>query len=294
MRAKRRSALVLLRGLSMVMYVLLAGCASASTSSAIPTFTPTTVAPTAPPTSTPTPTATYTLTPTATATFTPKPTATPTATATPTPIPAPTETSTPTIYTIPIGELSLDSEEEVTVRGRIVATGSFSKGFKFTLDDGTGQITLLLWHDLYDICGAAPQLNVGATVIVEGQVGDYEGQLQIEPRFPDAVDVVAAGGGAFAPARDIATLADHLDEVVTLTGEIQNVEDAGSGVKIWVADKTGQALVFLWDTVLERVPQANPALGTPGTRVRVTGVVQEYRGALEVVPTLPYDVEVLP
>ncbi|MEA3396033.1 MAG: hypothetical protein U9R05_01045, partial [Chloroflexota bacterium] len=63
---------------------------------------------------------------------------------------------------------------------------------------------------------------------------------------------------------------------------------------IWVADKTGQALVFLWDTVLERVPQANPALGTPGTRVRVTGVVQEYRGALEVVPTLPYDVEVLP
>ena len=53
------------------------------------------------------------------------------------------------------------------------------------------------------------------------------------------------------------------------------------------------APVFIWRTILDRIPKANPALGTAGTRVRVVGVVQEYRGNLEIVPALPYDVEVL-
>lgn len=184
-------------------------------------------------------------------------------------------------------------EGRITVRGRVVATASFSRGFKFTLDDGTGQVTLLMWDNVYDESPAAPRLNVGATVLAEGEVGEYEGELQLTPPFPDNVTVVAEGG-PFAPDRSIDSLGGHLDELVTISGEIVNVEDAGSGVKIWVADETGQVQVFIWDNVLARIPQANPALGTPGTRVHVTGRVQEYKGALEVVPTLPYDVEVLP
>ena len=276
---------------------LTAGCSSTATPT--PQATPTSAPPTATNAATATPTATPTAAPTATATFTLEPsstpteTASPTATESPTSIPSPTATATPEIRTTAISALDPTSDEDVTVRGRIVATSSFSKGFKFTLDDGTGQVTLLMWHDIYDTCACAPQLNVGATVLANGQVGEYEGEMQIEPPFPERVELVAAGG-AFAPEHDIGTLPEHLDTLATITGVIENVEDAGSGVKIWVADETGQVLVFIWDNVLERIPQANPALGTPGNRVRVTGEVQEYKGTLEIVPTLPYDVEVLP
>lgn len=276
---------------------LTAGCSSTATPT--PSATATTAPPTATDTATAAPTATATAAPTATATFTLEPSSTPTtaasptATGSPTPVPSPTATATPEIQTTAISALDPTGDEDVTVRGRVVATSSFSQGFKFTLDDGTGQVTLLMWHDIYDACAAAPRLNVGATVLANGQVGEYEGELQIEPPFPERVDLVAAGG-AFAPEHDIGALPEHLNTLATITGVIENVEDAGSGVKIWVKDETGQVLVFIWDNVLERIPQANPALGTPGTRVRVTGEVQEYKGTLEIVPTLPYDVKVLP
>ena len=56
---------------------------------------------------------------------------------------------------------------------------------------------------------------------------------------------------------------------------------------------SGEILVFVWRNILDRV-QNNAALGIPGTRVRVTGVVQEFRSNREIVPTLPYDIVVLP
>lgn len=298
MQSKSKRLHLPTRALMVLICLWTVGCSSTAATPA-PTATPTIAPPTATYTPTPAPTATSTPAATATATLTPEPSATPTtaasptATGSPTPVPSPTETMTPEIQTTSISDLDPGSEEEVTVRGRVLATSSFSKGFKFTLDDGTGQVILLMWHNVYDESPSAPRLNVGATVLAEGEVGEYEGELQIEPRFYDDVTVVTPGG-AFASEHEIGALADHINELVTITGEIINVEDAGPGVKIWVADETGQVQVFMWDNVLERVPQANPALGTPGTRVRVTGEVQEYKGALEVVPTLPYDVEVLP
>jgi RecJ-like exonuclease len=182
--------------------------------------------------------------------------------------------------------------QTATVWGRVVSTASFSKGFKFTLDDGTGQVTLLLWHDVYDACADAPGLNVGAQVRAVGEVGTYDGELQLEPQSGDAVDVLTAGGGG-GPLLEAAALGDALGQRVAIEGELVTVQDAGSGTKLFVSDGTGQALVFIWDTVLTRIPGANPALGTPGTRLRVTGQVKEYEGTLELVPVLPYDVEIL-
>ncbi len=54
-----------------------------------------------------------------------------------------------------------------------------------------------------------------------------------------------------------------------------------------------EVLVFIYQNILDRIPN-NTALGTPGSRVRVVGVVELYKGDLEVVPVLPYDVVVLP
>lgn len=193
---------------------------------------------------------------------------------------------------MPIGDLHAGyADQEVTVAGQVIAAASFAKGFKFTLDDGTGQVILLLWHSVYDDCWDAPQLNVGATARATGQVSQFEGELQIVPNFGGDVKVTVPGA-PFAPQRDIGSLSAHVEQQVTITGQISRVEGTGQGAKLFIADDTGEVLVFLWNNVLERV-RNNQALGTPGARVRVVGTVQVYRSNLEIVPVLPYDVEVL-
>ncbi len=193
---------------------------------------------------------------------------------------------------LPIGSIDAGQVgQEVTLSGQVVDTASFAQGFKFTLDDGSGQIVLLMWHNVYDDCWDAPQLNIGATVQVKGEVGQFEGQLQVEPNFGGDVKVTTSGG-SFASQVEIASVGAYLDQRVTIVGQVLRVEGVSSGVKIFVGDETGETLVFIWNNVLERVAN-NQALGVPGTRVRVVGLVQEYRSNLEIVPVLPVDVVVL-
>lgn len=176
--------------------------------------------------------------------------------------------------------------------GVVISADSFSHGFKFVLDDGTGQVTLLMWHNVYDESWAAPELNLGATVRATGEIGEFEGELQIVPDFGGDVRVTAVAPST-APTANIGDLGNHMGQRVTITGQISRIEGTNSGAKLFVTDDTGEILIFVWHNILDRV-QNNTALGTPGTRVRVTGVVQEFRSNREIVPTLPYDIVVLP
>ncbi|MFQ6102158.1 MAG: OB-fold nucleic acid binding domain-containing protein [Anaerolineae bacterium] len=251
----------------------------------------------------PTPVATATLAPTETMppTETPLPTGTPTPEPTPMPAETPTPTATPTpeatltpkVTLMSIGSVTGDrAGEEVTVEGTVVGTASFSAGFKFTLDDGTGQITLLMWHNVYDDCWDAPEINLGARVRAAGKVGQYEGELQIEPGFGGDVKAIEPAA-VWATPREIGSLtSDDEGQRVMIEGEVIRVEGFSSAAQVFLNDGTGDALVFIWRTILDRIPD-NTALGTPGSRVRVVGTVEIYKGALEVVPTLPYDVVVL-
>ena len=268
---------------------------------AVPTATITqtpTNTPTNQPTNTPTPTAPPTDSPTETAipiTETVEPTAVPIIeeTAVSTPIsPAISPPSSTNSVTISLADLPAHLGAEVTVSGQIVSAASFSQGFKFTLDDGTGRADLLLWHNVYDEAWDAPQLNIGATVNATGKVGQFDGVWQVEPDFGGDVKVTTSSGGS-APARAIGDLANHVGEAAQINGTILRLESTGSAVKIFVGDETGEIVVFVWRTILDRIPN-NVALGEEGTRVRVNGRVENYRSNLELVPALPYDVEVLP
>jgi uncharacterized protein YdeI (BOF family) len=273
----------------------LSGCGG----TAHPTITPT-LTPSPPPTDTPEPT--VTLSPTATpaptdvpATDVPTsaPTPTPTDTPTATLIPTPEETPTPAVELTPIKAITADrAGEEVTVEGAVVGTASFSAGFKFTLDDGTGLIVLLMWHNVYDDCWDAAEINLDAEVRATGQVAEYEGELQIQPDFGGDVKAVEGATAGAAP-REIGTLTgDDEGQRVMVEGQVVRVEGLGDAVKSFVRDDTGEIVVFMWRAVLDRV--ANSAgLGTPGSLVRIVGTVQVYRGNLEIVPTLPVDVTVL-
>jgi DNA/RNA endonuclease YhcR with UshA esterase domain len=182
--------------------------------------------------------------------------------------------------------------EEVTVEGEVVDTASFSKGFQFTLDDGTGQIVLLTWHDVYDDCWDAPKLSLGAIVQVTGMVSEYEEQLEIQPRFGGEVRVVQAAT-IQASRRDIGSITGaDAGRRVMIEGKVVRTEGLSSAVKVFLADESGEILVFIWRNILDRISD-NTGLGTPGSLVRVVGPVQTYRANLEVVPPLPNDVAVL-
>ena len=278
--------------IAIALTVVLTGCGGATQPTAIPTTKPLpTPAETATlaPTETPPPTGTSL----PTETPTPQPTPTPADTATPTTPPTPEATPTPEVTLTPIGNITADRiGEEVTVEGVVVGTASFSAGFKFTLDDGTGQVVLLMWHNVYDDCWDAPEINLGAKVRATGEVGQYEGELQIEPGFGGDVKAIKPPS-AWATLRDIGSLSsDDEGQRVMIEGEVVRVEGFSAAAKVFLNDGTGDALVFIWRTTLDRIPN-NTALGTPGSRVRVVGTVELYEGALEVVPTLPYDVVVL-
>jgi len=209
------------------------------------------------------------------------------------PTPTPASTPTPKDIPTPIEAITTDRVgEEATVEGAVVGAASFSAGFKFTLDDGTGQIVLLMWHEVYDDCWDALEINLGAKVRAAGEISQYEGVLQIQPNFGGDVEAIESAT-AWAAPREIGSLSGGDEgQRVMIEGNVIRVEGGEGWAKIFVGDETGEVVVFLWRNALDRIPD-NVALGTEGSRVRVVGAVEVYRSNLEIVPTLPSDVTVL-
>jgi DNA/RNA endonuclease YhcR with UshA esterase domain len=286
---------VKLAGIAILLLVTVAGCGCAeqptATTKPLPTAALATAASTAVPTATSTPFPADTPAPTNTSapTRTPLPTDTPE----PTLIPTPAATATPEVVLTRLSDVTAGRiGEEVTVEGEVVGAESFSAGFKFTLDDGTGQIVLLMWQDVYDDCWDAPEINLGARVRATGEIGEYEGELQIEPGFGGDVKAIE-GAAPWAAAREIGTLSGGDEgQRVMIEGSVLRVEGRGTWAKVFIGDETGEVLIYIYENVLNRIPN-NTALGVEGTHVRVVGTVEIYGSNLEVVPALPYDVVVL-
>jgi len=181
--------------------------------------------------------------------------------------------------------------KQVNTIGRVAAAASFSSGFKFSLTDGADQITLILWHRIYDALPQAASLNVGAEVEITGWITEYDGELQLEPH--NAQDItVTSRPQSIPPVRNIDAMASYLGERITIAGAVAQANETGSGARVIVSDETGQGQVFIWNSIFERIPNSQ-LLGRTGTPVRIVGTVQRYQGTLELLPALPYDVEVL-
>ena len=167
----------------------------------------------------------------------------------------------------------------------MVGIASFSRGFKLTLDDGTGRIVLAIWHEVYDDCWDAEKTNRGAWLRASGEVAVYEGELQLQPDGGADVKAIQAAA-AWAPQRAIGSLISaDVGQRVMIEGQVLRVQGFSSGVSVSVGDETGEVVVYLWRNILDRVA-SNTSLGTPGSRVRVAGTVGVYRDNLEIKPAL--------
>ncbi len=202
-------------------------------------------------------------------------------------------TVAPPARVLPIGALEGEPPGSlVTVEGAIVAADSFREGFRLTLSDGSGQVTLLLWLSVYDEMAGAADLREGAWVQATGTLEEYEGQREVVPSRGDDVRITAPGTTDIPP-RAVASLTPaDVGTVVIVEGTVTRAEPFSQGYRAWIDDGSGEILVLLWENVYRRV-QGWEQL-TPGARMRVVGVVEEYRGTLEVVPRLPGEVVILP
>ncbi len=73
-----------------------------------------------------------------------------------------------------------DAGKVVRLRGVLGKPDGFSAGVKVLLDDGTGEITVLLWNNLVTALERRPA--EGMTVEVVGVIEEYQGELEIIPR----------------------------------------------------------------------------------------------------------------
>lgn len=83
-----------------------------------------------------------------------------------------------------------------------------------------------------------------------------------------------------------------MNDTLTVEGRIAAVEIFSKGKRLTVSDGTGAITLLLWQNVLNYVPLADQLVA--GAPIRVTGLIQEYQGALEIVPQIGFDVIVTP
>ncbi len=82
-----------------------------------------------------------------------------------------------------------DKGKLVVVRGRIATATPFSKGMQYRLDDGTGQVILLLWQEVLDQAPDLTRLAKGTQVSVTGTVDVFGGKIEVVPKSAADVQV---------------------------------------------------------------------------------------------------------
>ncbi len=183
--------------------------------------------------------------------------------------------------------------QSITAEGQIVLAESYAGGFRFGLRDSTGTITLLLPESIYKTIPALDTLRPGAVVRAAGRVAVYQGDMQLEPASAANVSILVPGQPSDELPIAIGQIAlGDVNDTLTVEGNITAAETFSQGLRVTVTDDTGSITLLLWQNVLNYVPASNQL--QPGPRVRVTGLIQEYKGALEIVPQIGFDVIVSP
>lgn len=227
-----------------------------------------------------------------TSTLIPEPTATPKPAATKEPTSAtkePTNTPRPTISASSVSINAITAAQVgqmVAVRGKIVETASFSAGFKFLIDDGTGRMWLTLFADNYRFVSNRAGLNFGADVSIVAEVAQFQGVLELQPNSGRDVTINTPGSNAGVPLTTVNQLSKP-GQLVAIEGRVTEIRGFSAGQYLFVDDGTGNVRVTLFNNVLSFAPNKDGLV--VGAQVRVVGKT-DFRGSMQVVPALGYDV----
>lgn len=203
-----------------------------------------------------------------------------------------------------IGSISIDDElTPVLVRGQLIDLREPYPGLTvLTVADPTGEIDAAIPSDVVSLTGQPPTLMTGDFVQITGVITLYRDTPQITITSSQNIQRLDSLPAPIAtrpaqptlPPQNVSvgqiTLA-YVGATVTVEGAIQNPEDFSKGKRLTLTDDTGSITLLLWQDVLDTIPAADQL--TPGTHIRVTGKIDEYKGSLEIAPQLGSDVVVV-
>lgn len=193
---------------------------------------------------------------------------------------------------IPINQIAADqADQTVAVQGTLMDVRSLAgKGYKFVLTDGTAQIALVVWRNVYEALAEPDKLGVGAQIQARGKVGRYGDELQIVPqRGEDVVIVKEPPTAQVTPLGGVS--AELAGQWRTVQGEIAEVWAFSRGMKARLRDATGEAVLLLWQNIYANLPE--PEAISVGTKLRATGQINVFGEELQIVPRTRHDVVVL-
>lgn len=182
-----------------------------------------------------------------------------------------------------------DKSKVVLVEGIVTSAANFSAGFKFTLNDGSGQIVMTLFESDYDKLAKRDALNVGAKVRAKGKVDVYNKEIQLVPKAADVV-VTAGTPPAIQSYKLSAINGNDHNALAQISGEIAGVEKFADGVNIILKDATGVQKITLYTTVSKRIPTSVKL--TTGSKLSVIGRIKASKASgIRIEVALPYDVK---
>lgn len=181
-----------------------------------------------------------------------------------------------------------DLGKTVAVHGVVVGASSFSAGFKLTLNDGSGQVAVTLFENVYDGLAKPEHVNVGATLTVTGKVNAFANKLEIVPSAGHKIRVAAPPPNREVPLYALGAISgnDH-DAVVRVEGEVARMTAFAHGVDLLLKDETGAQTVRAHQVVMKRVKV------NVGDRLIVIGRVRASKAkGLTIEVAMPSDIRV--
>ncbi|WP_376788997.1 hypothetical protein [Thermoflexus sp.] len=226
--------------------------------------------------------------PAATSTPSPSPTPTPLPTPSPSPHPSPTPRPRPTATPFPLPELStLSPGARLTVEGTVMDLQGFSAGWAVILEQEGHRLRLFIPNRQMAEVPGREGLYLGATIRATGVLTSYRGELELLPQQGRDI-IVRKGIRPEAPLRSIGSLTPGDQGTrVQIRGDIVEARSFSAGLRLIVRDESGMLPVILWENVAAMVPERWKA---KGAKVEIVGQVRVYRGELQLIPTVPWEV----
>jgi DNA/RNA endonuclease YhcR with UshA esterase domain len=193
----------------------------------------------------------------------------------------------PPVPSARIGDLTpADDGRLVVLSGQLVGVDSFSAGFKFQLDDGSGRIALTVFENVYDGLARPEQVNLGARVSVTGVLSLYKTTLEVVPAAGARLQVLSPPVRQ-AEQRALASISDRdHGALVRVVASIVRLDKRGE--EALIKDDTGVQKLRLKGAVAERVALK------PNDRIEAIGKVRFSRKQGTVIDVvLPTDIKIL-
>lgn len=181
--------------------------------------------------------------------------------------------------------------ERAQVTGQVRRVRAVNESLKIvTLREGNATVDIVLPLNLPVFAGV-PALAEGEWIRVIGGVGEFRGTKQVLPLGAAAIERVPKPKAD--DVRPIGALDKSLvGQWVGLRGTVTDLRSFSQGMRIVLRDDAGAEMIAV---IFDHAWQAMPISQTlsVGDAVRVDGELQEYRGALEILPELAVDVSIV-